>query len=162
MPNAYGVPQDGSGGDVLPWSWAVEQLTAARNYWVCTTRHDGRPHAMPVWGIWLDDAVWFSTSPESLKGRNMTRDPRIAIHLESGDDVVFLEGEVERPREREALERFVESYDAKYGYRIELTSADHGIYLLRPRVAQTWRETDFPRSATRWTFETGPPETIVR
>jgi hypothetical protein len=117
---------------------------------------------MPVWGVWLDGAVWFSTSPESLKGRNMARDPRIAIHLESGDDVVFLEGEVERPQDRDVLQRFVDAYDQKYGYRIDLTRREQSIYRLRPRVAQTWRETDFPRSATRWTFEIGPPETTPR
>jgi hypothetical protein len=62
IPAAYGVPTDASGGERLPWSWAVEQLTAARNYWICTTRRNGGPHAMPVWGLWLDDAVWFSTT----------------------------------------------------------------------------------------------------
>ncbi len=149
MPSAYGVPTDGSGGERLPWSWAVEQLTAARNYWICTTRRDGRPHAMPVWGIWLDDAVWFSTSPDSLKGRNMARDPRIVVHLESGDDTVVLEGEVDRAPRGATLDSFVEAYDQKYGYRIDTSNDDYGIYLLRPRIAQTWTEKDYPRTATR-------------
>jgi PPOX class probable F420-dependent enzyme len=152
IPAAYGVPTDGSGGERLPWSWAVEQLTAARNYWICTTRRDGRPHAMPVWGIWLDDAVWFSTDPSSAKGRNMARDPRILVHLESGDDTVVLEGEIERPTDREALEGFVDAYEEKYDFRIELGNENYGIFMLRPRVAQTWTEKDFPRNATRWTF----------
>jgi len=152
MPAAYGVPTDASGGELLPWSWAVEQLTAARNYWICTTRRDGRPHAMPVWGIWLEDAVWFSTDPSSVKGLNMARDPRIVVHLESGDDAVVLEGEVEHPTDRGALERFVEAYEQKYAFRIELASENFGIYVLRPRVAQTWTESDFPRTAARWIF----------
>ena len=152
IPGAYGVPTDGSGGDRLPWSWAVEQLTAARNYWICTTRSDGRPHAAPVWGLWFDDAVWFSTSPESLKGRNMARDPNIVIHLESGDDTVILEGEVERASGRDALTRFIDAYEAKYAYRLDPSGEDNGIYVLRPRVAQTWTEKDYPRTATRWVF----------
>ena len=152
MPAAYGVPTDASGGELLPWSWAVEQLTAARNYWICTTRRDGRPHAMPVWGIWLEDAVWFSTDPSSVKGLNMARDPRIVVHLESGDETVVLEGEVEHPTDRRALERFVEAYEQKYAFRIELASENFGIYVLRPRVAQTWTESDFPRTAARWIF----------
>jgi PPOX class probable F420-dependent enzyme len=147
------LPRDGSGGERLPWSWAVEQLTAARNYWICTTRRDGRPHAMPVWGIWQEDAVWFSTDPTSAKGRNMARDPRIVVHLESGDDTVVLEGEVEHPTDREALERFVEAYEQKYGHRIELGDENYGIFVLRPRVAQTWTEQGYPRNATRWVFE---------
>lgn len=153
MPSSYGVPVDGSGGELLPWSWAVERLTAARNYWICTTRRDGRPHAMPVWGIWLDDAVWFSTSRETTKGRNMARDPRIVIHLESGDDTVVLEGEVEHPTDGEALQRFVDAYDEKYAFRMELGDENYGIYVLHPRVAHTWSEQDYPRTATRWVFD---------
>jgi PPOX class probable F420-dependent enzyme len=153
MPAVYGVPKDGSGGERLPWSWAVDQLTAARNYWICTTRRDGRPHAMPVWGVWLDDAVWFSTHPASTKGRNIARDPRIVVHLESGDDTVVLEGEVRQPTDRDALERFVEAYEQKYGHRIELPMREPSIFVLSPRVAQTWTEKDFPRTATRWTFD---------
>jgi PPOX class probable F420-dependent enzyme len=149
MPAAYGVPKDGSGGDVLPWSWAVEQLTAARNYWICTTRADGGPHAAPVWGVWLDDAVWFGTSPESLKGRNLARDPRIVIHLESGDDTVILEGEVEVSRDPAVVTRVADAYEQKYGHR----PPGSAFYVLRPRVAQTWTEKAFPRNATRWVFD---------
>jgi PPOX class probable F420-dependent enzyme len=152
MPSVYGVPTDGSGGERLPWSWAVEQLTAARNYWICTSRQDGRPHAMPVWGIWQDGAVWFSTHPDSAKGRNMARDPRIVIHLESGDDTVVLEGRVEHPSDPAALKRFVDAYEKKYGYRIEQGRASEGVYVLRPTIAHTWTEKDFPRTAARWVF----------
>jgi hypothetical protein len=143
MPAVYGVPTDGSGAELLPWSWAVEQLEAARNYWVVTTRKDGRPHAAPVWGLWLDDAVWFSTSLQSQKGLNIAGDPRVVIHLEGGDDTVILEGEVER---------FVEAYQKKYAYRPELSDQNQGIFVLRPQVAQTWTESNFPRTATRWVF----------
>ncbi len=153
MPAVYGVPQDGSGGERLPWSWAVERLTAARNYWICTTRRDGRPHAMPVWGVWLDDAVWFSTHPSSTKGRNLARDPRIVVHLESGDDTVVLEGDVEHPTDDGALEQFVDVYEQKYGHRIEPALRAPSIFVLYPRVAHTWIEKDFPSTATRWVFD---------
>jgi PPOX class probable F420-dependent enzyme len=146
MPAGYGVPTDGSGAEVLPWSWAEEQLTQARNYWICTTHADGRPHAAPVWGVWLDGAVWFGTSPASAKGRNMARDPRVVIHLERGDDVVILEGEVEFPVDA-APAAVAQAYEAKYGHQVER------LFSLRPRVAQTWTERDFPRNATRWVFD---------
>src|SRR4051812_13281085 len=94
MAAGYGAPADASGAELLPWSRAAEQLEGAHNYWLCTTRADGRPHAAPLWGLWLDDAFWFSTDAASVKGRNMARDPRIVVHLESGADTVVLEGEV--------------------------------------------------------------------
>ena len=151
MPSGYGVPKDGSGGERLPWSWAVEQLTAARNYWICTTRGDGSPHAAPVWGIWFDDAVWFGTSPDSLKGRNLARDPRVVIHLESGDDVVILHGEVERFVLNDAI---ADAYNEKYDYRPDPDeTSGEGWYRLRPRRALAWLERDYPKTATRFDFD---------
>jgi len=147
IPAGYGVPADGSGGELLPWSWAVQQLEAARNYWICTTRPDGRPHAAPVWGLWLDEAVWFSTGGETQKARNIARDPRIVVHLESGDATVILEGEVQQGV---ADERYVGAYEAKYRHRPDIGST---VYVLRPRVAQTWTERNFPGTATRWVFD---------
>ena len=80
---------------MLDWSWAVERLVASRNYWIGTADEDGRPRAIPVWGLWFDDSVVFGTNPRSRKGRNLERDPRVVVHLESGDEAVILEGEVE-------------------------------------------------------------------
>ena len=46
MPEGYGVPETDEG--LLEWSWAVERLEAAKNYWFSTTRPDGRPHVAGV------------------------------------------------------------------------------------------------------------------
>jgi len=152
MPSSYGAPTDGSGAERLPWSWAVERLAAARNYWVCTTRADGRPHAAPVWGLWLDDALWFSTARASQKGRNLAREPSLVAHLESGDETVILAGEAEDVRDPAALGRFADAYAEKYDFRPDPTAPASAVYRLRPRVAQTWRERDYPQTATRWVF----------
>jgi hypothetical protein len=104
---------------MLPWSWVEERLASGRNYWISTTRPDGAPHAMPVWGLWFEGALVFSTSPVSRKGRNFSRDPRTVAHLESGDEVVVLEGEVEATTIDEACEQ-------KYDYRSDPSSAEEG------------------------------------
>lgn len=92
MPASYGS----LGEEGVPWSWAEERLEQARNYWLCTTRADGRPHAAPVWALWR--LLWFSTDPSSQKVRNVAREPRAVVHLESGDDVVIVEGVIEQRR----------------------------------------------------------------
>jgi PPOX class probable F420-dependent enzyme len=153
IPAAYGVPTDASGADRLPWAWAEERLTEARNYWICTTRADGRPHAAPVWGLWLGGAVWFSTARDSSKGRNLARSPAALVHLESGDETVILEGVVEEVADGAALERFADAYEAKYAFRPDPGEAGSVTYALRPRVAQTWREADYPLTAARWIFD---------
>jgi general stress protein 26 len=153
LPADYGAPADTSGAERLPWSWAATQLEASRNYWICTTRADGRPHAMPVWGLWLDDAVWFSSGRTTQRVQNIARRPEIVIHLESGDEVVILEGGVEEISDRPALERFVEHYEQKYGYRFDPDAVESSpVFAFLPRSAYTWREADFPQSVARWLF----------
>ena len=146
MPEGYGIASGDEG--TLPWSWVEEQCTAARNYWICTTRPDGRPHAIPVWGLWLADAVVFSTDPESLKARNFLARPDVVVHLESGDDVVIVEGRVQA-FDRALLEAFLDAYEVKYDLRPNAEQTE-GIYMVRPQRVLAWREQDFPTSATRF------------
>lgn len=143
----YGISQEAEGR--LDWDWAAERLFTARNYWICTAREDGSPHAAPVWGLWLDEAVVFATAPTSRKGRNLARDPRVAIHLESGDEVVILEGRVE-PMQLD--ERVADAYEAKYDFRPDAAGGSDGWYRLRPAVAYAWLERDYPNTATRFAF----------
>ena len=145
FPPGYGISGEPEG--MLPWSWAEERLAASRNYWIVSVRPDGGPHAAPVWGLWVDGAVVFSTSPESRKGRNLARDPRVVVNLESGDDVVILEGEVER---LELDDRLADAYEAKYDYR---PGGEGDWFSLRPRVAYAWLEREYPGSATRFSFD---------
>src|SRR4051794_40830493 len=90
MPEGYGISRESDG--LLPWSWAEERLEASHNYWIVTASPDGRPHAMPVWGVWTGGALYFATSRASRKGRNLAANPRLVVHLESGDEAVILEG----------------------------------------------------------------------
>jgi PPOX class probable F420-dependent enzyme len=151
MPKGYGITAEP--GKKLTWDWAVGEIARSRSYWVTSTYDDGRPHAMPVWGVWVDDALHFSTDPNSRKGRNMTRDPRVAVHLESGDDVVILEGVVERVTDSDVLTRFADAYEKKYDFRPDPADPGGVTYVVRPRIAHTWIEKDFPNTATRWRFE---------
>lgn len=132
---------------MLDWGWAEERLTRARNYWIGTTDDDGAPAAAPVWGVWFEGAVYFGTNPRSRKGKNLARDPRVVIHLESGDEVVTLHGQIER--ETLPLEA-LDAYASKYDYRPAVTE---GWFVLRPRLAVAWVERDYPKTATRFDFD---------
>jgi len=144
----YGISKDPAG--LLDWSWAVERLTKSRNYWIVTASADGRPHAVPVWGLWLDDAVVFSTSPQSRKARNLAHDPRVVVHLESGDEVVILEGSVEPAELNDAV---ADAYRKKYAWRPDPGEGSEGWFRLRPSLAYAWLERDYPNTATRFTFD---------
>ncbi len=150
----YGISSELEG--LLPWSFASQQLAAARNYWISTTRPDGRPHAAPVWGVWLDETLYFGTAPRSVKARNLAANPALVVHLESGDDVVILEGTAQWLTffDPEQWELIAQQYAAKYdGFRPDPPSPEGPFVSFRPRVAFGWQEKDFVRSATRWTFD---------
>ncbi len=148
MPAGYGVGDPRYGFEPIRWSWVVKRMTTARNYWVAATRADGRPHLSPVWGVWRDSAFHFFTDPHSLKARAIRRDPRAVIHLESGDEVVIMEGSLEPVAPTPAL---LAAYQDKYG--ISLGDNPTGLYRLKLAKALAWLESDFPQTATRWRFQ---------
>ena len=150
MPD-YGIAKGQKG--MLSWDWVDEQMSQARNYWICSTKPDGRPHAAPVWGVWMDNTLYFSSSRKSQKGRNLAASPEVAIHLDSGDDVVMLEGRVEEVTDKAVLARMVEVYGAKYEFKPNPEGEPGNVYYaVKPRLAFAWHEKNFPQSATRWKF----------
>jgi general stress protein 26 len=151
MPESYGVKRAGKG--MISWSRVTEQLAKARNYWIVTSRTGGRVHATPVWGLWLDGAFYFSTDPASRKGRDIATNSKLIVHLESGDDVVIIEGVAEHLALKSSiLSRFVNSYERKYDFRPDIKDSSYGVYRVRPTAAYGWLERNFSNSATRWLF----------
>ena len=156
MELSYGITQEPT-AEQIPWVDVVARLTAARNYWTCTTRPDGRPHAMPVWGLWLDDRFIFATGAASIKGRNLAANPALSVHLESGDDVIIFEGVAALETDPDRLARFLDAYEAKYAFRPDPTNPNDVVWALQPRVVLAWFEKNFPKSATRYIFDDDAP-----
>jgi len=146
MAKGYGVPKDSRG--LLPWSHVDKRLAAARNYWVATTLPDGRPHVMPVWGVWIEGVLYFGTDRNSRKSRNLAMNPAVAVHLESGDDVVIVEGIAKEASKLTA--EIDDAYLAKYGMRLRDAPGDLVVYAVSPRTVFAWQESTFPKSVTRW------------
>ncbi|HEY6373701.1 MAG TPA: pyridoxamine 5'-phosphate oxidase family protein [Candidatus Sulfotelmatobacter sp.] len=137
----------------LPFSHAEQRLTKSKHYWICTSRPDGRPHSIPVWGFWIDGAVCFGTATSSRKARNLSHNPAVSIHLDSGDDVVILEGtavEVD-VTDKATLKKLDAASRAKYKMPMTILPGSV-VYSVRPRVVLAWTEKDFPHNATRWEF----------
>lgn len=149
----YGILDAKKGRGLLPWSWAVPRLAAARNYLVSTTRKNGRPHSMPVWGVWIDDIFYFSTGQTSRKARNLAQNPRctIAILHEDDEESIIVEGEAKKVSGKSALRRFGEAYQRKYDW--DMSTFNEPIYAVRPQVAFAFGAYhDFVGTATRWVF----------
>ncbi|MGE3076886.1 MAG: pyridoxamine 5'-phosphate oxidase family protein [Dehalococcoidia bacterium] len=160
VPEGYGLP-DGDEG-MLQWEWAEDRLTAAQNYWISTVRPDGRPHVTPVWGVWYEGALYFDGSDQTRRMKNIAANPEIAVHLESGDEVVIIEGSAaseDTPPARSLATKLAELYTAKYSAHSYAPSPDQwdggGLYVLRPRKALGWTlrpGDEFGKTYTRWRF----------
>lgn len=88
----YGVPDTPEG--LLPWSWASERLVANRNYWFVTANAQGRPHSMPLWGVWLPDVerFWCGAARSARKLRNVAENPHVVVTCADTVEVVSVEG----------------------------------------------------------------------
>ena len=151
MPKDYGIPKDNKG--LLPWSHVSGRMAAAMHYWVCTVTPDGRPHATPVDGLWLDDLLYFGGSPQSRWRRNLAANPAVNIHLENALDVVILRGEAREltAPERSLTARLSTASREKYGFAPSPEDYEKGgVFVFHPRVVLAWKQ--FPKDATRWQF----------
>ncbi|HKV30843.1 MAG TPA: pyridoxamine 5'-phosphate oxidase family protein [Candidatus Dormibacteraeota bacterium] len=155
----YGLLNAAQGTGLLPWSWAVERLTRSHDYWVATVRPDGRPHVMPVWGIWMDDALWFSSSRSSRKARNLAANAHCTITTDNAYEPVVIEGEAALIDELAAIGAFVSELNGKYqtDYSIDFFNpTDNACFRIRPAWAFGLIESDFTGTPTRWTFPRAP------
>jgi hypothetical protein len=152
LPPLYGLK---ARKQYLPFSHAEKRLTDSRNYWICTARPDGRPHSIPVWGFWIDGAVYFGTARSSRKARNLAHNAAVSIHLESGDDVVIVEGRAEEVdlSDSTTFKKMDAASRSKYNMPLMVVPGESVAYCVRPYRVLAWTEKDFPKTATCWKFE---------
>ena len=100
---------DRYGSPALPWSRPRELLATdtprpSVTFFLGTVGSDGRPHAAGVGALWLDDALYFTSSPEARKARNLVANPACTISASlEGIDLV-LEGDAIRVTDQPTLE----------------------------------------------------------
>ena len=155
-PDALQIPADATSG-LKPWSWALERLERSHNYWITTARPDGRPHLMLVWGVWMEDALWFTTGSRTRKAKNLIAHPYCVLGTENADEAVILEGTAAQIRDTAAITRVVAVYDRKYGGNIGalLESTGSLVFRVAPHVVfgQDEHAENFSDAVTRWKFQ---------
>jgi nitroimidazol reductase NimA-like FMN-containing flavoprotein (pyridoxamine 5'-phosphate oxidase superfamily) len=144
----YGMPTGTKG--LLSWDWAAERLRRSHNYYLVTVRPDATPHAMPVWGIWVDGCLYFSTGAKSVKARNLTANPACTICTEKAAEAVVVEGTASPITDAARIAELSQHYSKKYK-SFTLDPNMGPIFEVRPKVAFGLREKTF-KSTTRWIF----------
>lgn len=158
MPDGYGVPESDDG--TLAWEAVEERLRAAPQYWMATTRTDGRPHVVPRWGVWVDGGLFYDGAPTTVHAQNLVANPACSLHLEDGWHAVVVEGR-SAPAEPPGLDlggRIAAAMAVKYGQRGYAPEPDAwegegagGLVRFTPAKALAWF--DFPNDVTRFRFD---------
>ena len=147
----YGVSTAKKG--MLPFSHFEKLFGNNRNYFVATTTPEGRPHVMPVWGVWHSGRFYFSTGSGTRKAANLAKNPLCAITAEDGERPVILEGVASRLTRASSFKAAAAAYKEKYDWPLTLDMGN--VYEVRPLKAFAFIEAaeQFGASATRWTFD---------
>ncbi|HVB00919.1 MAG TPA: pyridoxamine 5'-phosphate oxidase family protein [Acidimicrobiales bacterium] len=144
------------------WSEVIALLSPTRNYWLNTINPDNSPHVSPVWGAVYSERLHFYTSRTTVKARNLTRDSRAVLHLESAEDVVIVHGFTEDLGEPSLSSAVMAALDTKYDEPGDVDYLPRGnqsfdvLYRFEPQTALLWRLADFETSQRRWAATKSP------
>lgn len=141
----YGLPKSDEG--LLQWDQVEPRLIESMHYWLATTCPGGKPHVNAIWGVWVNGSLYVGGGEQVRWAKNLRADPRIAVHLEDGKEVVIVEGRAERTSTEDDQE--VTAVKAAYNEKYQL---DHPapFWRIEPKLAFSW--TDFGKDATRFEF----------
>lgn len=98
----------------LGWADVRTRLAEADDFLLATTDPDGRPHVVPVLGVWLEGTVCFVTFQQSRKARNLVRNNGCAVTVPGHDVDLVLEGAAHLVRNAVRLQKVADLFPAKY------------------------------------------------
>jgi PPOX class probable F420-dependent enzyme len=89
----------------------------------------GWPHSMPLWFVPREGEVWIWTYAKSQKVRNLERDPRATLLIETGREYtelrgVMIEAEAVIHRDFDTVLGFAEELTVRYAEGIESVEGD--------------------------------------
>ena len=159
---------DGSGTPPIPWDRARERFEEdagiSPTHWLATVRPDGRPHVMPVWTVWVDDAFYFVAGATTRKRKNLAQHAHCVIAVASSGLDLIVEGEATKVSDDTRLQRIANAYAVQGWHPVvqsgvfyaddAVSGADpppYDVYEVVP-VTVFGLGTDEPYGATRWRF----------
>src|SRR6266545_4160789 len=107
----------------------AELLDSERIVIVSSLGPRGWPHSMPMWFLVREGEIWVWTYAKSQKVRNLERDPRATLLIETGVEYgelrgVQIEAEAELIRDTESVVDFAKELTVRYSEGIESVEGD--------------------------------------
>jgi len=162
-----------------PWARAnqrLETLERNRTYWLSTIQPDGRPHIMPIIGLWLNGAFYFITGESTRKGRNLAADSRCALSFSSASVPsldVSVQGDARKVTDSRTIQMVADGYGSKMSWQLTVRDGlvfgqnaptagppPYAVFELTPRTiiglpgltGMEQETSEGPFTPTRWRF----------
>ncbi|MGW6054880.1 PPOX class F420-dependent oxidoreductase [Streptomyces sp. NPDC055189] len=97
--------------------WRAFVSRGTRTGKLSTVRADGSPHIAPIWFLLDGDKLVFNTGTETVKGRNLARDGRIALCVDDDKPpfaFVVLQGQARLSDDLEEVRHWATRLAARY------------------------------------------------
>jgi len=122
---------------------AKRLLDGANVAHLATLQEDGSPKVEPVWVGRDGDHVLVTSDSSTLKGRNIARDPRVALSLVDFDnpyEQLLIRGRVVEQRPDDDL-AFLDALSQRYTGRpfARRKWSERAIYVIEPAIARYYR-----------------------
>jgi nitroimidazol reductase NimA-like FMN-containing flavoprotein (pyridoxamine 5'-phosphate oxidase superfamily) len=130
-------------------------LVRSHDFWLATATPGGAPHLMPVWAVWREGMLWFSSSNGSRKARNLGAESRCTMSTDDPREPVVVQGQARRITDPDALAGMLEAENAKYGTAYGMDTVDpasNTVFALAPEWVFALDSRDFTGSPTRFVF----------
>jgi hypothetical protein len=108
---------------------------------------------MIICGLWFDNAFWFGTGRKTQKARNLAKNPNCIVGTQNAAEAVILEGVAELITDAAIRKKLEPTSLRKYG--MSGSDGSEPVYRVRPSRVFGLIEKSFPKTATRWTFDSG-------
>ena len=107
----------------------AELLESERVVTVSSHGPRGYPHLMPLWYVVRDGTIWIWTYAKSQKVRNLERDPRCTLLVETGHEYselrgIQIEADAEIHRDPEVIVEFAKELTVRYSDGIDSVEGD--------------------------------------
>ena len=137
--------------NLVSWEFVSERMFQSRHYWISTVFPGQRPHVVPVWGIWFENRLYFEGSLQTAWGKNILKNPQIAVHLPSAEQVVTIEGSAHILQDDELNEDEWNLLDGTFQKKYQVDKGSPYIYV-EPKRVLAWNGEDLT-TMTRWVFK---------
>src|SRR4051794_5337898 len=105
---------EAEGLPTIPWSEVEAEIIDRQQhedhtaldrptFWLATLNPDGSAHVTSVGAIWHAGSFWFQTGEQTLKARNVARDPRCTVSVATRGFDVMVAGDARRVTDSDTL-----------------------------------------------------------